>query len=94
MWSANRDQPCGPNYPDVQVVSDQCSGVEQGIGGFAKILNFVEKHAPLRRNVSIDEVGNTAAFLLSDLASGITGEILYVDAEFNTTTPGMEMEQA
>jgi enoyl-[acyl-carrier protein] reductase I len=61
-----------------------------GIGGFSKILHFVEKHAPLRRGVSAEEVGNTAAFLLSDLASGITGEITYVDAGFSTTTPGME----
>lgn len=38
MWSANRDQDCGPNYPDVQVVSDQCSGVTQPAGGFADIL--------------------------------------------------------
>ena len=56
-----------------------------GINGFAKILNRVEKNAPLRRNVTILEVGNTAAFLLSDLASGITGEITYVDAGFNST---------
>jgi enoyl-[acyl-carrier protein] reductase I len=63
-----------------------------GIGGFSKILHFVEKHAPLRRNVSIDEVGNSAAFLLSDLASGITGEVLYVDAGFSTITPGMDTE--
>ena len=56
-----------------------------GIGGFGKILKFVEENAPLRRNVSIDEVGNAAAFLLSDLASGITGEITYVDCGFNTT---------
>jgi enoyl-[acyl-carrier protein] reductase I len=61
-----------------------------GIGGFSKILNFVEKNAPLRRGVTAEEVGNTCAFLLSDLASGITGEILYVDAGFNTTTAGME----
>ncbi len=58
-----------------------------GIGGFSKILHFVEKHAPLRRGVTIDEVGNTAAFLLSDLASGITGEVLYVDAGFASVTP-------
>ncbi len=61
-----------------------------GIGGFSKILHFVEKNAPLRRGVTIHEVGNVAAFLLSDLASGITGEITYVDAGFNTTVPGME----
>ncbi len=59
-----------------------------GITGFSKILNHVEKHAPLRRNVTILEVGNTAAFLLSDLSSGITGEVTYVDAGFNTTMGG------
>jgi enoyl-[acyl-carrier protein] reductase I len=63
-----------------------------GIGGFSKILNFVEKNAPLRRGVSAEEVGNAAAFLLSDLASGITGEVIYVDAGFNTTTVGLEGE--
>jgi enoyl-[acyl-carrier protein] reductase I len=57
-----------------------------GIGNFGKILAHNEKHAPLRRNVTIDEVGNAAAFLLGPLASGITGEILYVDAGFNTTS--------
>jgi enoyl-[acyl-carrier protein] reductase I len=61
-----------------------------GIGSFSKILNFVEKNAPLRRGVSAEEVGNTSAFLLSGLASGITGEVVYVDAGFNSTTPGME----
>ena len=61
-----------------------------GIGNFSKILNFVEKNSPLRRGVTTEEVGNTSAFLLSDLASGITGEVVYVDAGFNTTTPGME----
>ena len=63
-----------------------------GIGGFSKILHFVEKTAPLRRNVTIDEVGNVAAFYLSDLSSAITGEITYVDAGFNTTTAGMDVE--
>jgi enoyl-[acyl-carrier protein] reductase I len=60
-----------------------------GIGGFGKILHFVAENAPLRRNVTIEEVGNTAAFLCSDLASGITGEITYVDGGFNTTVAGM-----
>ena len=60
-----------------------------GIGGFTKILNFVAQNAPLRRNVTIDEVGNVAAFLLSDLASGVTGEITYVDAGFSTVAAGM-----
>ena len=59
-----------------------------GIGGFSKILRFVEKNAPLRRNVTIDEVGNVAAFLLSDLASAITGEITYVDCGFSTVAAG------
>ena len=60
-----------------------------GIGDFGKIFRFVEKHSPLRRNVTADEVGNVAAFLLSDLASGITGEVTYVDAGFSTTTAGL-----
>jgi enoyl-[acyl-carrier protein] reductase I len=55
-----------------------------GIGSFGKILAYNEKIAPLRRNVTTEEVGNAAAFLCSDLASGITGEIVYVDAGFNT----------
>jgi enoyl-[acyl-carrier protein] reductase I len=55
-----------------------------GIGNFGKLLGYTEKVCPLRRNVSILEVGNVAAFLCSDLASGITGEITHVDAGFNT----------
>ena len=58
-----------------------------GIGGFSKILHFVEKNAPLRRGVTTEEVGNTAAFLLSPLASGITGEVVYVDAGFSHIVP-------
>jgi len=61
-----------------------------GIGGFSKILHFVEKNAPLRRGVTTEDVGNAAAFLLSDLAGGITGETIYVDAGFSHVTPGME----
>jgi enoyl-[acyl-carrier protein] reductase I len=60
-----------------------------GISGFGKILKFVEENAPLRRNVTIEEVGNVAAFLMSDLASGVSGEITYVDCGFNTTVGGM-----
>jgi enoyl-[acyl-carrier protein] reductase I len=60
-----------------------------GIAGFSKILNFVEKNAPLRRNVTIDEVGNVAAFLLSPLASAITGEITYVDCGFSNVAAGL-----
>ena len=60
-----------------------------GIGGFSKIFRFVETNAPLRRNVTIDEVGNVAAFLLSDLSSGITGEITYVDNGFSIVAAGL-----
>lgn len=60
-----------------------------GIKGFSKILDFVETNAPLRRNVTITDVGNVAAFLLSDLAAGMTAEITYVDAGFNSTVGGM-----
>jgi enoyl-[acyl-carrier protein] reductase I len=61
-----------------------------GIGDFGKIFKFVEEHAPLRRNVTIEDVGNAAAFMLSDLAAGITGEITHVDSGFNTTVGGMQ----
>jgi len=54
-----------------------------GIKGFRTMLSINEGTAPLRRTVTIEEVGNAAAFLCSDLASGITGEILYVDAGYN-----------
>lgn len=54
-----------------------------GIKGFRKMLNHTESVAPLKRNITIDEVGNAAAFLCSDLASGITAEILHVDAGFS-----------
>jgi enoyl-[acyl-carrier protein] reductase I len=56
-----------------------------GIKNFRKMLAENEKQTPLRRNVTIEEVGNAAAFLCSDLASGISGEILFVDGGFNTT---------
>ncbi|MEJ2686280.1 MAG: enoyl-ACP reductase, partial [Gammaproteobacteria bacterium] len=59
-----------------------------GIGNFRKMLDHVEKTAPLRRNVTIDQVGNAAAFLCSDLAAGITGEIVYVDSGYNTIGMG------
>jgi enoyl-[acyl-carrier protein] reductase I len=61
-----------------------------GIGGFSKILDHMAKFAPLKRGVSTEEVGNAAAFLFSPLASGITGEILYVDAGYNITAGGLE----
>jgi enoyl-[acyl-carrier protein] reductase I len=54
-----------------------------GIADFRSMLKQVEERTPLRRNVTIDEVGNAAAFLCSDLASGITGDVLYVDTGYH-----------
>ena len=62
-----------------------------GIPGFRKMLAHVAEVAPLRRNVTLEDVGNAAAFLCSDLAAGITGEILYVDSGFSTV--GMSFPQ-
>jgi len=59
-----------------------------GIKGFSKLLGVFEENSPLRRTVTIDDVGNVAAFLLSDLASGMTGEISYVDAGFSQVMGG------
>ena len=64
-----------------------------GIGNFGRIFKFVETNAPLRRNVTTLDVGNAAAFLMSDLAAGITGEITYVDCGFNTTVGGMTNDE-
>jgi enoyl-[acyl-carrier protein] reductase I len=63
-----------------------------GIKGFSKILSVVEGTAPMRRNVTIEDVGNVAAFLLSDLAAGVTGEITHVDNGFHAVMgiPGLE----
>ena len=63
-----------------------------GVGGFRKMLTHVAAATPLRRNVKIEEVGNVAAFLCSDLASGITGEIVYVDAGYSHV--GMSFEES
>lgn len=54
-----------------------------GISGFKDIFHHIEEHAPLRRNVTIDDVGNAALFLASDLSSAITGETIYVDSGYN-----------
>jgi len=60
-----------------------------GIKGFGKMLAAVAEASPIRRNVTIEEVGNVAAFLLSDLASGVTAEITYVDGGFSNVVGGM-----
>ena len=62
-----------------------------GIAGFRRMLNRVAEASPLRRNVTLEDVGNAAAFLCSDLAAGITGETLYVDNGFNTV--GMTFDE-
>ncbi|MBS7325240.1 MAG: enoyl-ACP reductase [Thiopseudomonas sp.] len=64
-----------------------------GIKNFRKMLSANEAQTPLRRNVTIEEVGNAGAFLCSDLASGISGEILYVDGGFNTSAMGAIEEE-
>ncbi len=61
-----------------------------GIKDFGKLLSIVEKASPLRRNVTIEDVGNVAAFLLSDLAGGVTAEITYVDGGFSQTAIAVE----
>lgn len=55
----------------------------KGVGGFNSILHTIEEKAPLRRNVTQEEVGNVALFLMSDLASGVTGEIIHVDSGYH-----------
>ena len=54
-----------------------------GIKGFKNILHYVEEKAPLRRNVTQDDVGNTAIYLCSELSSGVTGEVMHVDSGYN-----------
>jgi enoyl-[acyl-carrier protein] reductase I len=63
-----------------------------GIKDFGKLLGRVADAAPLRRNVTLEDVGNVAAFLLSDLASGVTAEITYVDGGFSQTA-GLSADQ-
>ena len=59
-----------------------------GVKNFRKMLSYNSERAPLGRNITTEEVGNTASFLSSDMASGITGELVYVDAGFNITAMG------
>ena len=65
-----------------------------GIKDFSKLLGLVARSAPLGRNVTIDDVGNVAAFLLSDLAAGVTAEITYVDGGFSHAMSGAVAELA
>jgi len=65
-----------------------------GIKGFGKILSVVAETSPIRRNVTIEDVGNTAAFLLSDLAGGISAEIVYVDGGFSQVVGGIAEPEA
>ena len=59
-----------------------------GISDFRRLLDYSERNTPLRRNVTIEEVGNVAAFLCSDLAAGVTGDVVYVDSGFHVTAMG------
>jgi len=61
-----------------------------GIKGFGKILATVAEVSPIRRNITIEDVGNVAAFLLSDLAGGVTAEITYVDGGFSNVVGGID----
>ncbi len=53
------------------------------VGGFGDILDWVEKKAPLRRNIAGSDVGDASVFLLSDLSRGVTGQVLYVDSGYS-----------
>jgi enoyl-[acyl-carrier protein] reductase I len=64
-----------------------------GVADFGKLLKHVEYNAPLRRNVTIDDVGNVAAFLLSDLAASMTGEIIYADSGYHNCIAGVRQDQ-
>lgn len=64
-----------------------------GISGFGTILSHIDKHAPLKRNVTIEDVGGTAAYLASDLASGVTGEVLFVDSGYHTSGIQLHVEE-
>ena len=63
-----------------------------GISEFRRIFKHVEENSLIRRNVTIEDVGNAAAFLLSDLAAGITGEVIYVDGGYSHAVPGLQEE--
>ncbi|PKM42601.1 MAG: enoyl-[acyl-carrier-protein] reductase FabI [Gammaproteobacteria bacterium HGW-Gammaproteobacteria-1] len=65
----------------------------KGISDFNKLLDYGEQNSPLRRNVTIEEVGNAAAFLCSDLASGISGDVLYVDAGYHVQAMAVPQDE-
>ena len=64
-----------------------------GIGGFNRILNHIEQHSPLKRNVTIEDVGSTALYLASPLSVGQTGEVLFVDSGYNISGTQIAMEE-
>ena len=64
-----------------------------GIKDFGKLLSGVAAASPLQRNVTIDDVGNVAAFLLSDLAAGVTAEITYVDGGYSQAVGGVDLAE-
>jgi enoyl-[acyl-carrier protein] reductase I len=65
-----------------------------GIGDFGFMLKWNQAHSPLKENVTIEQVGNSGMYLLSDLSSGVTGEIHYVDAGFNIMgMPAVEFDE-
>ena len=63
-----------------------------GISGFRHIFNYIEENSPLKRNVTIDDVGRSAVYLASDLSSGVTGEVLHVDSGYHTVGIGVKPE--
>ena len=61
------------------------------ISGFRSILETIEQRAPLRRNITLDDIGKSALYLASDLSSGTTGEVVFVDCGYNIMTPGASL---
>ena len=91
-WPRRRSKPACATWRGLGQAGIRVNGISagpiktlaaSGIKGFGKMLDAVAKTAPLGRNVTIDDVGNVAAFLLSDLAAGVTAEITYVDGGFS-----------
>ncbi|MDR1125679.1 MAG: enoyl-ACP reductase [Deltaproteobacteria bacterium] len=64
-----------------------------GVSGFGDILHHIDKHSPLKRNVTIDDVGGTALYLCSDLARGVTGEVLFVDSGYNISGTQLALDE-